>query len=267
MNAELAALLLVPIAYVLMWVVEARRPARPYVPVAGWRGLGALFFVVVAVTGTLTPLVWKSVGLTDVRLFDLSRLGWWGYPVGLVVISGIAYWWHRAAHRFDILWRATHQLHHSAQRIDVPGAFFSHPLEVVMKTTLGLIGGTVVLGLAPPVAAMISSTLAFLSIFQHWNIDTPRWLGYVVPRPEMHAYHHELEKHGRNYGDLPIWDMLFGTYFNPARFDGVVGFGFDISGRIGDMLLWRDVNATGGISEQLHSVHTKKASSQASSVV
>jgi hypothetical protein len=42
--------------------------------------------------------------------------------------------------------------------------------------------------------------------------------------------------------DLPLWDMLFGTFQNSQTFDGKVGFRNSASARIGDMLLMRDVH-------------------------
>jgi sterol desaturase/sphingolipid hydroxylase (fatty acid hydroxylase superfamily) len=236
--------LFIPAAFALMWLVESLRPARPYVAVKRWPLWGAAFFFLVMATATVTPLVWANIGLSSVRVFDLSSLGLWGYPLGLLLTSGIAYWWHRAEHRFDFLWRATHQLHHSALRVDVPGSFYTHPLEVVVKSTLGILISTVLLGLAPLAAALSSMTIAFISIFQHWNINTPRWLGWFIPRPEMHGLHHEFGIHGRNYGDLPLWDMLFGTFENPQTFAGRVGFEPEASKRVGAMLLMRDANAT-----------------------
>jgi len=235
--------LFIPTMFAIMWLVESRQPARQYVAVKHWSLWGAAFFFLAIATAAVTPLLWSSIGLSSIRVFDLSAIGLWGYPLGVLLTSGIAYWWHRAEHRFDILWRATHQLHHSAQRVDVPGAFYTHPLEVVVKTTLGILVGTVLLGLAPLAAALSSLTIAFISIFQHWNINTPRWLGWFIPRPEMHGLHHEFGIHGRNYGDLPLWDILFGTFDNPQTFTGRVGFEPEASQRVGTMLLMRDVHA------------------------
>lgn len=234
--------LLIPVAFVLMWLIEARWPARAYVPVKRWPLIGAAFFVLAILISAITPVLWDRIGLNSVRVFDLSGLGFWGYPLGLLVASGIGYGWHRAEHRFDVLWRMTHQLHHSALRVDIPGAFYSHPMEVLIKSTLGILVGTVLLGLAPLAAAAVSLTVAFISIFQHWNIRTPRWLGWFIPRPEMHGLHHEFGVHGRNYGDLPLWDMVFGTYSNPAEFNGRVGFKAPLSAKVVDMLLMRDVH-------------------------
>ena len=79
-------------------------------------------------------------------------------------------------------------------------------------------------------------------MFQHWNIHTPRALGYFVQRPESHCLHHQRNVHARNFGDLPLWDMVFGTFHNPKRFEGTVGFDGSRSTRLVDMLLMRDVN-------------------------
>ncbi|HDZ57249.1 MAG TPA: fatty acid hydroxylase family protein [Pseudomonas xinjiangensis] len=243
--------LIIPLSFAFMWLVEARWPARQYVSVKAWHLIGAVFFIGVMLVASATPFVWAKVGLSSLQVFDLSGLGWWGYPVGLLLTTGIAYWWHRAEHRFDLLWRVTHQLHHSALRVDIPGAFYTHPLEVVVKSTLGILVGTVLLGLMPLAAATVSLTVAFISLFQHWNIATPRWLGWFVPRPEMHGLHHEYNVHARNYAELPLWDMLFGTYSNPDSFTGRVGFDVEPSGRIIDMLLMRDVNRTPAQSDSV----------------
>jgi sterol desaturase/sphingolipid hydroxylase (fatty acid hydroxylase superfamily) len=243
MTAALVVTIAIPHLYVLLWWAEARAPARRFVAVPSWGRTGVLFFITTSVVATITPIVWSHTGLTTVRLLDLRHLGFWALPAGLLTTSFVTYWWHRAAHRYDFLWRATHQLHHSAERVDVPGAFFSHPLEVVVKTSIALVVGEVVLGLSPGVAATSTGVLSLVSVFQHWNGHTPRWLGWWIPRPEMHVLHHEAGIHARNYGDLAIWDVLFGTHVNPTQlFVGRVGLAEGASARVLDMLTMRDVS-------------------------
>jgi sterol desaturase/sphingolipid hydroxylase (fatty acid hydroxylase superfamily) len=41
--------------------------------------------------------------------------------------------------------------------------------------------------------------------------------------------------HSFNYSDLPLWDMLFGTFHNPRRFEARCGFG-ENEHRLGTML-------------------------------
>jgi sterol desaturase/sphingolipid hydroxylase (fatty acid hydroxylase superfamily) len=48
--------------------------------------------------------------------------------------------------------------------------------------------------------------------------------------------------HAWNYSDLPLWDMVFGTFRNPATWEGRAGFDEQASRRIGAMLLFQDVN-------------------------
>ena len=45
---------------------------------------------------------------------------------------------------------------------------------------------------SPLTAASIGYVAAFYGMFQHWNVRTPQWLGYVIQRPESHGLHHEL---------------------------------------------------------------------------
>ena len=71
---------------------------------------------------------------------------------------------------------------------------------------------------------------------------TPHWLGYIGQRPESHCVHHQHGIHANNYSDLSLWDILFGTFHNPARFDHRCGLG-DQELRLGEMLAGRDLTA------------------------
>ena len=141
-----------------------------------------------------------------------------------------------------MLWRTFHQLHHSPQRLDIPGAVVFHPFDVTMYFTPSTLTSTLILGLDPLAAALTGYIAAFYSLFQHWNIRTPPWLGYLIQRPEAHGVHHRRGLHGYNYGDLPVWDMVFGTFRNPKTFNGEVGFGDGAARRMGAMLGFADVN-------------------------
>ena len=242
MSASLWVGLWVPLAFVGMWWTERRRPARRYPEIAHWARWGWAFFLLTVVIASIVPLTLLVAGVGQWRWLNGSALGWWGLPVGLLLTSLVHYGWHRAEHASDVLWRFGHQLHHSPTRVDMPGAYYVHPTEVVVKTLIGIAVNAWLLGLSPVVAATVTTTLAVTSLFQHWNIHTPRWLGWLVARPEMHALHHERDVHARNYSDLPLWDLVFGTYQNPIRFEGQVGFEPARAARLRDMLLMRDVH-------------------------
>ena len=108
-------------------------------------------------------------------------------------------------------------------------------------TVLGSICFSLIAGLTPQAITIMLLVTNFFSIFQHANIRTPQWLGYIVQRPESHTLHHARGLHKYNYSDLPLFDILFGTFRNPKEFDHVTGFYEGASARVVDMLLARDV--------------------------
>ena len=111
-----------------------------------------------------------------------------------------------------------------------------------MQTLLQIFTTVVVLGLDPLAAALIGYLFAFYGMFQHWNVRTPQWLGYVIQRPEAHCVHHRLGLHYYNFADFPPWDMLFGTFRNPREFHGECGFEGGADRKLASMLAFADVN-------------------------
>ena len=98
-------------------------------------------------------------------------------------------------------------------------------------------------GLTPEAGAIAGAFLAFNAAFQHANIRTPRWLGYLVQRPESHGIHHGRGIHRWNYSDLPLWDMVFGTFRNPrAPAPREAGFYTGASAKLAPMLAFRKVS-------------------------
>jgi sterol desaturase/sphingolipid hydroxylase (fatty acid hydroxylase superfamily) len=243
MEAADAVGLLIPLTYFALLAVEAWRPARAFPPRRGWSWLGVAFLLLLGTVSAVAPLLVPTPWLVEHRLVDGGRLGVIGGTVaGYVVLSGVMYAYHRTVHSVPLLWRLTHQLHHSPQRVDMPGSVLFHPIEMVLQVLLQLFVTLVVLGLDPLAAALTAYVAAFYGMFQHWNVHTPRWLGYFIQRPESHCEHHRKGVHATNYGDLPLWDLLFGTFRNPAHFEGECGFEAPADTRLGAMLALRDVN-------------------------
>lgn len=158
----------------------------------------------------------------------------------------VTYWWHRARHANDTLWRLFHQLHHAPQRIEVFTSFYKHPTEMVFNSLLGSFVAYVVMGISIEAGAYYIMFAALGEMFYHSNLRTPHVLGYLFQRPEMHRIHHQRDRHECNYSDFPIWDMLFGTYENPRRIDEPQGFAGDKEQQFVDMLLFRDVHSLPG---------------------
>ena len=227
-------------AALILW--ETIAPARQLPAVRGWKLMGLSAFVVYFFISSYLPLLW-SEWLAQYQMFDLTRLGTWGgAAVGVLLVEFGIYTWHRTMHNTNALWRIFHQMHHSAERVDVYGAFWFSPFDMIGWTALASLVLTLVVGITPEATTVVMLTITLLGTFQHANIRTPQWLGYLIQRPESHAAHHERGVHARNYSDLPVFDLLFGTFHNPRDFVPQNGFYDGASFRVVDMLLARDVS-------------------------
>lgn len=228
--------------YAALVAWEAIAPARELPAVPGWRLMGATAFLSYLMVSSYLPLLWTET-LAAWQLVDLSGLGTWGgAAVGLLVLQGGTYFWHRAMHGSKLLWRGFHQMHHSAERLDTWSAYWFGPLDMAGFTVVSSLCLTLGVGLSAEASTVVLLAASFCAIFQHANIRTPRWLGYIIQRPESHSLHHERGIHGRNYSDLPLFDILFGTFENPRGFAPATGFHDGASLRIVDMLAFRDVS-------------------------
>lgn len=166
--------------------------------------------------------------------------------LGILLYELGVYVWHRGMHKNNILWRVFHQMHHSAERLDTYGAFFFSPFDMIGFTLLGTFCFSFIMGLPPQAITITLLVSNFFNIFQHANIKTPTWLGYIVQRPESHAVHHAKGIHAFNYSDLPLFDIIFGTFRNPGEYVKEAGFYNGASSRIGEMLMFHDVSIPEG---------------------
>lgn len=228
-------------AAALMIIIERRFAGRSWPLVRGWwvRAILLNGFQVGAVW--LAGVAWNGWMLRH-QLWSADKLGTWGGALlGYFVITFLYYWWHRWRHQSSFLWRWVHQVHHSAQRIEIITSFYKHPIEILLNSVLS--SGILYLGvgLAPTAASMAVLLTGIAELFYHWNVRTPHWLGYIIQRPESHCIHHQEGLHSYNYADLPLWDMLFGTFRNPTDWQARCGFG-SLEHRLPEMLVGVDVN-------------------------
>lgn len=239
MYEQIASLtpLLIPAFIVLDLLHSQRRYDRPRF----WRLRALATTAGIVVFTTWVAGLWGTL-FGGFSLIDGSGLGIIGGAIiGVVVYEFIHYWYHRAAHEWDWLWRL-HQMHHSAESLDAFGANYIHPLDAALFTTWGSLVFFPLLGLRVEAGILATLFVTFNAMFQHANIRTPRWLGYLIQRPESHVVHHARGVHRRNYSDFPLWDALFGTFENPKAVDGVeLGFYKGASSRVIEMLAGRDV--------------------------
>lgn len=162
--------------------------------------------------------------------------------IAYFIATFIFYWWHRWRHESDFLWRMFHQIHHSPQRLEVITSFYKHPLEMVVNSIIGSLLVYTLLGLSLEAGAIYTFFTAIGEFFYHTNVRTPRWVGFVFQRPEMHRIHHQYNRHKNNYGDITWWDMLFGTYENPKEWTKTCGFEPQKEEQLIDMLKFKDIH-------------------------
>lgn len=234
--------LIVIAMYVGLIIWEAVFPARQLPYVKHWKLKGLFSFAVFFYLSSYLPLLIDPI-LGEYQLVDLSATGTWGGAlIGILIYEFGLYLWHWAMHKSDFLWKTFHQMHHSAERMDTYGAFFFSPMDMIGFTVLGSLCFALLVGLSPEAITGVLLMTNFLAIFQHANIRTPQWLGYIVQRPESHAFHHARGIHRHNYSDLPVFDILFGTFTNPKEYEHEAGFYHGASEKVSDMLLFRDVS-------------------------
>lgn len=236
----MVALTVIAVAVVMM-VAELRVPGRKWPKVAGWWARALLLNAVQVAIAYVSTRSWDP-WMADRRPWSADSLGTvGGAVVGYLVITFLYYWWHRARHRFDFLWRTFHQVHHSPQRIEIITSFYKHPVEIFGNGLLSSAIAYFLVGLSPLATTYAVVATGLAELFYHWNVPTPWWLGFLIQRPESHCVHHQAGLHSYNYGDLPIYDILFGTFRNPKRWAATCGFG-DKEHELGPMLAGRDIH-------------------------
>lgn len=238
------------VMYALLIVLEALFPATVLPKVKNWKLRGLASFFIFFFLSTYLPLLTDPF-LSKYQFFDLTSLGDVGGGILAVVFYEFGVFiWHRAMHKSDVLWRVFHQMHHSAERMDTYGAFYFSLFDMIGFTFLGSICFALLIGITPQAVTIMLLTTMFLAIFQHTNIKTPQWLGYIIQRPESHTLHHAKGIHKHNYSDLPVFDMIFGTFKNPKGHEYETGFYDGASSKIVDMLTFRDINKSEPQSSQ-----------------
>jgi sterol desaturase/sphingolipid hydroxylase (fatty acid hydroxylase superfamily) len=160
--------------------------------------------------------------------------------IGWFVGTFVFYWWHRARHNVDFLWRLFHQIHHSPSRIEVVTSFYKHPLEMTADSIVCMLIMFPLLGASIQGAAWFNVFAAVGECFYHANLHTPPWFGWFIQRPEHHSIHHQLGVHGFNYGDITWWDRLFGTFKETNEFAARCGFPQNSEQNLGRMLALQD---------------------------
>ncbi|MGE0852955.1 MAG: sterol desaturase family protein [Hyphomicrobiaceae bacterium] len=176
----------------------------------------------VVVVIAIVPVALLAYGKVDKDLLlrgfgPAAQLPLWLQAVLILVLGDfIGYWMHRWFHG-ERLWRF-HAVHHSSVDLDWLSAVRLHPVNDALMRVAGAVP-LLALGLAPVALAGVAPVLTLMAILVHANLDWD-WgpLRAVVASPRFHRWHHtdEASARDKNFaGLLPLWDILFGTYYMP----------------------------------------------------
>jgi sterol desaturase/sphingolipid hydroxylase (fatty acid hydroxylase superfamily) len=111
--------------------------ARTYETPRFWRLNGLVVTAVTVYLSFQIPYLWDAL-LGNRSLFDGSGVGpWVGAGLAILVYETAHYAYHRTVHTFDPLWRVAHQMHHAPESLDAFGAYFRHPVDTFMFTSIG----------------------------------------------------------------------------------------------------------------------------------
>jgi sterol desaturase/sphingolipid hydroxylase (fatty acid hydroxylase superfamily) len=227
----------------VFFAVERLYPAHELPKVRGWWGRVVLVNVAQIAIVLLAGMTWDRWFQRASLLKISEQVNAFGAALITYFLSCVVfYFWHRIRHESELFWRLCHQLHHSPRRIELLTSFYKHPVEITLNSILtsGIVFA--VMGCDLKAAAIYTFIIAAAEYFYHWNVRTPRWVGWFMQRPESHRVHHQRNRHTMNYADLPVIDWIFGTLNNPKA--KILKCGFDPARerRVAEMLLFRDVN-------------------------
>mgnify|MGYP005727283267 CR=1 FL=1 len=195
-----------------------------------------IFYFVIAVTGVQAVLikiatlglgVWTHSLLENGAGFQLAidLPLWLACPLIFMLQSFCIYWSHRFVHT-PLMW-PLHAVHHHAKNFNVITAARHHPVDAFFGEIAGMFIPAMI-GFPAEAVLIVGLFVTLYAIYVHSHLPMPSWFGrYVIHGPRGHGIHHSCEQqhHNSNFGDLVIWDRLFGTYNADAP--EVINYGCD----------------------------------------
>jgi len=145
----------------------------------------------------------------------------WPIPVQFIAVIFIAdlaqYTIHRAYHKIPFLWKF-HAIHHSAKSLDWLASSRIHFFEILI-TRSSIFLPLYLLGFSQEALAGYIALFHFQAVFIHANFGINfGFLNYILTTPQYHHWHHSDKEEAKdiNYAiNLPIIDMIFGTFYLP----------------------------------------------------
>lgn len=224
--------------YIVLALLErALPPAGPRKSFNDW----LLNFQINVFTGTFFALGGMTLGLLVKALNQHLSLGWidlrFAHDHAVATLLGVYllssfigdffyYWYHRTWHKVPFFWQS-HKLHHTDTSLEAITVGRQSWTEIVLPLFTGLpvavifkldaidyfsagVGGAVI-GLF----SMVWGPLFHANVKLHLGRAS-----FLLNNPQLHRIHHSrLPQHrDKNFANYyPIWDVIFGTYYAPAR--------------------------------------------------
>jgi sterol desaturase/sphingolipid hydroxylase (fatty acid hydroxylase superfamily) len=222
--------------HVVLGALEHLYPARPGWLIDGWekvRNVCIVIILTIAIgfVGTLYDAVLREpLGQVRASLhLDVWPQHWplIAQVFGVFFLSEfIWYWFHRAEHRWHLVWRLSgHGAHHAFKRLGALNFGLNHPLELFqIVLPAAIVELTFGVGVAAAGAALLGAAQASMA---HSNLDlNTRVVGWLFTTNRYHIHHHSmvLEESNTNYGcSAIVWDRLFGTFSDAPTVEAGTG--------------------------------------------
>lgn len=205
--------------YATLAFVSAAMVCEIVAPQSGRRsirfgGLGVTLFSVACISA-LVPAF--QISISTPAIVAIPALGWLGVLFVLLLTDFVAYWLHRAQHRW--FWRF-HAVHHAPREMRVHLGALGHPVEAVLRIFLAGIPLSFIDTRLIAVPTAIIVFRRFLEFYIHAETSAHLGpLGRVLVDNRFHRLHHGRAAQYRdcNFGiTFSFWDSMFGTAKWPA---------------------------------------------------
>ena len=138
--------------------------------------------------------------------------------VYFVVFDFVGYWVHRLYHT-PLFWHL-HRFHHSAPELNFITSLRTHPAETFTRV-LFLVTPLTFLNVSDSILLTFLVINEFVNFCEHselpWNWG---WIGrWIFASPTVHQLHHSIDEEHRdkNFGECPLWDHVFGTWYDGEK--------------------------------------------------
>lgn len=218
-------LLLIVLIFVPLERVLALRPQQKILR-AGWvidlthlfatgvlikLGLAAMLAAMILGAERLVPAEWRAA---------VAGQPQWLQFIGVLLLADLGFYLaHRAFHAVPFLWRI-HSVHHSIEAMDWLAAHRVHPIDQILTKSASFLPVFAFGFSAEPILAF-ALLYQWQSLLIHANtrigFGPLRW---ILASPHFHHWHHanHPEARDKNFaGQVPLWDLCFGTLHMPRH--------------------------------------------------